>query len=131
MHKKLLSVLLILLFVNLLAVRPVQAQREPQKRSERTQKIKTNIAKLGVGPEARVKVKLRDKTKLEGYISETGTDTFNITHARTGKSTTVPYSQVSEINGGNLSTGTKVAIGIGIGLLGVFITGLVLNSVLD
>lgn len=128
MHKKLLSVLLILLFANLLAISPAQAQSNPQRR---TQKIKTDIAKLGVGTEARVKVKLRDKTKLEGYVSETGTDTFNITDARTGKSTTVAYSQVSEITGSNLSTGAKVAIGIGIGLLGVFITGLVLNSVLD
>ena len=42
--------------------------------------IKANLLKLGTGESARVKVKLRDQTKLEGYISEAGEETFTVTN---------------------------------------------------
>jgi hypothetical protein len=38
-------------------------------------KVKSDIAKLGIGPAARVEVKLRDNTKLKGYVSEVSTIT--------------------------------------------------------
>lgn len=33
---------------------------------------------------------------------------------KTGAATTVPYPQVKQVKGNNLSTGTKIAIGLGI-----------------
>ena len=69
---------------------------------------------LGVGIDARIKVKLKDKTKLEGYIKEAGNEHFVITDARTGADTAVAYPQVSTAQGQNLSKGAKIAIGVGI-----------------
>ena len=72
-------------------------------------------ARLGTGKDALVRVELRDKTRLEGYISEAGADAFAVTGAD-GKTTTVAYPQVRRAQGNNLSTGAKIAIGIGIGV---------------
>lgn len=60
-----------------------------------------------------MKLELRDKTKLEGFVSEAGADNFAVTDA-SGKTTTVDYSQVGKARGHNLSTGARVAIGAGI-----------------
>ncbi len=113
MLKKLCCVLLSALLLQAAAVTAVAATKA-EKEARRAEKVSTKLAKLGTGSDARVKLVLRDKTKLEGYISEAGADTFALTD-RAGKTTTVEYSQVSKAEGHNLSTGAKVAIGVGIG----------------
>ncbi|MEK7830692.1 MAG: hypothetical protein AAB401_06365, partial [Acidobacteriota bacterium] len=92
------------------------AKSKEEKAAEFTSKVKTGIAKLGVGPEARIEVKLRDKTKLKGYVSQINGDSFVIADAKTGATTEVPYPNVTSVTGKNLSTGAKIAIGIGIGV---------------
>jgi hypothetical protein len=77
--------------------------------------VRNGVARLGTGPDARVKLKLKDKTKYEGYISEARADGFSVTDAKTGNIADVAYSEVKQIKGNNLSTGAKIAIGIGIG----------------
>ncbi len=57
---------------------------------------------------------MRDKTKLEGYVSAVGDDSFVVTDIKTGVATTVAYPQVKKVKGNNLSTGAKIAIGVGI-----------------
>jgi hypothetical protein len=75
--------------------------------------VRTQIAKLGTGKDALIRVELRDKTKLEGYVSEIGAESFIVTN-KAGMATTVAYPQVGKVKGNNLSTGTKIAIGIGV-----------------
>lgn len=77
-------------------------------------KVKTSLARLGPGPESRVKVKLLDKTTLEGYVSSLGEDSFEVTDEKTGVATTVAYAEVKQVKGNNFSTGAKVAIGAAI-----------------
>jgi hypothetical protein len=62
-----------------------------------------------------VQVELRDKTRLGGYISELGAESFVITN-KAGVATTVAYPQVGKVKGNNLATGDKIVIGIGIGV---------------
>jgi len=93
---------------------PAFAATSPEKEAKRAEKVRTQLSKLGTGRDARVKVELRDKTKLEGYVSAADADTFTVTD-NAGKSTTVPYPQVKKAQGNNLSTGAKIAIGAGIG----------------
>lgn len=90
------------------------AGANPEKEAQFAQKIKSEIARLGTGINARVEVKLRDKTKLKGYISEVGNESFAVVDDKTGSSTTVTYPQVKQVKGNNLSTGAKLAIGVGI-----------------
>ena len=113
MLKKICSVVLSALLLQAAAVTAVAATKVEQD-ARRAEKVRTQLAKLGTGSDARIKLELRDKTKLEGFVSESGADKFAVTD-RAGKTTTVEYSQVSKAKGHNLSTGAKIAIGIGIG----------------
>src|SRR5262245_66180914 len=59
---------------------------------KRTSQVKAGIAKLGLGEDARVAVKLRNKKLLGGYISQAGEETFVLTDLKTGESTTIQYA---------------------------------------
>ena len=113
MFKKLCSVVLSALLLQAAAV-PAFAAASAEKEAKRAEKVRAQLAKLGTGTDARVRLILRDKTKLEGYVSQAGASTFAVTDGA-GKATTVEYGQVSKAKGHNLSTGAKIAIGIGIG----------------
>lgn len=79
-------------------------------------KIRLAVAKRGIGPEAKVKVTLHDKTKVEGYISEAGADSFTVFQRNTGHAHTFSYSEVAQVSkaGGGISTLSKVLIGAGV-----------------
>jgi hypothetical protein len=113
MFKKVCSVILSALLLQAAAV-PAFAATGAEKEAKRAEKVRAQLARLGTGADARIKLVLRDKTKLEGFISEAGADTFAVTD-RAGKTTAVEYGQVSKAQGNNLSTGAKIAIGIGVG----------------
>ena len=121
MFRKLVTLLLVAFVMNLAGVRLAYANSKEEKEARFAEKIKANVIKLGTGESTRVKVKLRDKTKLEGYISDAGADTFTVTNRKTGVATTVAYPQVKSVQGNNLSTGAKIAIGVGIAATIIFI----------
>ena len=111
---KIAAVVLAALFLNLTFPSPVLAGGSPEKEARFAQKVQTEIAKLGTGPDARIDLKLRDKTKLKGYISQVGAESFVVIDDKTGSATTVTYPQVKQVRGNNLATGWKIAIGVGI-----------------
>ena len=113
MLKKICSVVLAALLIQSVAV-PAFAKSDAGKEAKRAGKVRTQLVKLGTGKDARVSLELRDKTRLEGYISEAGAESFVVTDSA-GKATTVAYPQVKKAQGNNLSTGAKIAIGVGIG----------------
>ena len=113
MLKKICSVVLAGLLLQAAAL-PAFAATNAEKEARRGEKVRTQLARLGTGTDARIKLTLRDKTKLEGYVSEAGADTFAVTDSA-GRATAVAYPQVGKAQGHNLSTGAKVAIGVGIG----------------
>ncbi|HYX28465.1 MAG TPA: hypothetical protein VE863_07855 [Pyrinomonadaceae bacterium] len=98
--------------MNLVCATFATANPKPDKDAQLAGKIKAGIAKLGTGPQAHVELKLRDGTRLKGYVSEVSDDHFVVIDWKTGASTTVPYPQVKQVKGNNLSTGAWVAIGI-------------------
>lgn len=121
MFRKVVTVLLVALVINLGGARLAYADAKEEKQARFAEKVKANVLKLGTGESARVKVKLRDQAKLEGYISEAGADSFTVTNRKTGVATTMAYSQVKSVQGNNLSTGAKIAIGVGIAAGIIFI----------
>ena len=121
MFKKVVTILLVTLVINLTGVRLAYADSKEEKQARFAEKIKANVLKLGTGESTRVKVKLRDNAKLEGYISEASAETFTVTDRKTGVATTVGYPQVKSVQGNNLSTGAKIAIGVGIAAGIIFI----------
>lgn len=79
----------------------------------RAAQARTKVEKLGVGRDARVEIKLRDNTKLKGYVSATSTDSFTVTDAQTGTTHTLAYTDVMGVKkpGGGLSTRTWIILG--------------------
>jgi hypothetical protein len=90
--------------------------------ARRAQQSRMSVLKMGTGERARVEVKLRDETKVKGYVSAAGADSFTVTNAGTGESTVVAYNDVAQVKrqGGGLSTMTKMLIG-GAAVAGVVI----------
>ena len=114
MFTKCLSFALIVLLLNAVGVGSVYADTKEEKEARFTERVRENISKLGTGTDARVEVKLRNKTKLKGYISQINENSFVVVEENTKISTEVPYSQAKQVKGNNLSNGAKLAIGIGL-----------------
>ena len=122
MLMRMTSIFLIVLLANIAYPSRALAGDKQEKEVKFAQKLKSELEKLGTGRDARVEVKMRDKTKLKGHISEISYEYFVVVDAKNGSPTTVTYSQVEKVKGNNLSTGAKIAIGIGIvvGVLFIF-----------
>ncbi len=116
MLKRFLLMTLLVLTTNLAVTPYVYASGSAEKEARFTEKVKTEIAKLGVGTDARIKVKLKDGTKLKGYVSEIKDTEFSVTNAKTGETIPVPYSHAKQVKGNNDLTGVLVGIGV-VGLL--------------
>lgn len=125
MLKKSLSLALVALLALSVESAVAFGKSKSEKAAEFTGKVKAHILKLGTGEAARVKLKLKDKTKLEGYVAEAGADSFTVVDAKTGAATVVAYPQVAQAKGNNLSTGQKIAIGVGVALALIIIYAVV------
>ena len=118
MLKKCVSLMLVmaifLIFSGSQVLAQTQTQTPNEDEAQRAEQVRAEIAKLGTGPDARIKLKLLDKRKVEGYVSEAGADTFVVTNPKSGLATTVAYPQVGTAKGNNLSEGARIAITVGI-----------------
>lgn len=121
MFKKVLSLVLVGFLLSVAGVGPAYAGSKEEKEARLAEKVKHGISKLGTGPAARVQIKLRDKTKLKGYVSEAGEDSFVIVDEKTGAPSRVPYPQVQQVKGNNHSRAVEIAIGVGVILLPIVI----------
>jgi preprotein translocase subunit SecF len=119
--KKVLSLVLVAFLLSVAGVRPAYAASKEEKETRFAEKVKEGIRKLGTGADARIEVKLRDKTELKGYVSAAGEDSFVVVDEKTSATSTVTYSQVKQVKGNNLSTAAKIAIGVGVILLPIMI----------
>jgi len=122
MYMKISSILLVVVLASMAYPSHAFAGAKSEKDAQFAEKVKSEIAKLGTGSDTRVEVKLRDKTKLQGHISEVGIESFTVVDDKTGSLTAVTYPQVKQVKGNNLSDGAKIAIAVGIFFAVVLIT---------
>lgn len=120
MLKKLLSLFLITSIVGGATV--VSAATVTTDDEKNAEKVKFEVRKLGTGPDAQVKLELRDKTKVEGYVSEANDTDFIVINPKIGTSTTVTYPQVRKARGNNLSGGVKIALTVAVIAAVTFLT---------
>jgi hypothetical protein len=74
--------------------------------------VKAKVEKVGVGSDSRVEVKLRDDSKVKGYVSAAGEDSFTVTDSKTGAARTFNYSEVAKVSkAGGSSTRKNILIG--------------------
>lgn len=117
MFKKILSVMLVGFLLSVAGTRLAYAGTREEKQSRFAEKVKEGIAKLGTGEDARLEVKLRNKTRLKGYVSEAGPDSFIIVDKKKNAASTVAYAQVAQVKGNNLSQAAEIALGVGVILI--------------
>ena len=128
MIKKILSLVLVGFLLSVTGVRLTYAGTREEKESRFAEKVKNGISKLGTGADARIEVKLRDKTKLKGYVSEAGQDSFIVVDEKTNAATKIFYSQVKQVKGNNLSTAAEIAIGVGVILIPIVVVLLLISK---
>jgi hypothetical protein len=97
------------LLLSLLLFTPVTALPQQQER-QFAGDVRAAVARLGTGASARVEVRLRDKTKIKGYVSGADENGFVVVSEKTGVATQVMYPQVGKVKGNNLSTGEKILL---------------------
>ena len=115
MFRKNLSLILIGSLIFSLTFAPsALAKTKAEKEAAFAAQVKAGIAQLGTGPDTRVEVKLRDKTKLKGHLSAVTADSFAVTDLKTGAITTAAYADVTQVKGNNLSTAATIAIAAGV-----------------
>ena len=115
MIKGLISLLLSTALVLSLCTGSFGASFQGEKEARETADVKARIAKLGTFTE--VEVKLRDKTKLKGYVQQIADDYFVISDSRSGATTSVVYAQVKQVKqvkSHHLSDGKMTAIAVGV-----------------
>lgn len=128
-RKPIVHILVSALFLSFIGVPSVAAKTKEEKAAEFAAKVRREIVKLGTGKDAQISVKLRDKTKLSGYVSRVEEQSFFVTDTKTGAETEVAYPNVTKATGANMPTGAKIAIGIGIGVGLVFLIWGILYAV--
>ncbi len=112
MFKKYLTLIVALLVINLSLSGPAFADTTAEKATKAAEKVKANITKLGTGKEARVEIRLRDNTRLKGYVSQINENNFIVVTDKTGASSEVAYANAKQVKGNNLSSGAIVLIGV-------------------
>jgi hypothetical protein len=108
------NLITLLLTVTILFQQSSFASSEPENDAALAQKVRAGILKLGTGPSSRVKLRLKDKRKLAGYITEAGDDSFVLTESESDAVSTIAYPDIAQVKGNNLSTRTKIIIGVAI-----------------
>jgi len=114
MIKRYLSIVLVGLLIFSADSLLIFAQTKTDNNSSNVEKIKANVLKRGTGEKKRVTVKMLDGTKMKGYISQAGEDSFTLTDSKTKQSTVIAYRDAAQVKGGGLSKGAKIAIGVGV-----------------
>lgn len=73
---------------------PVKGQTAFDTQIEST---RAKVEKLRADGGSKVEVKLRDKTKIKGYVTGVEQDSFTVSDLKTGATQTVTYAEVSEV----------------------------------
>jgi hypothetical protein len=87
--------------------------------SSKATRIKADVARRGIGPKAKVRVRLTNKTKVKGFISRIDDDSFDLevepeidTQPGKDRLITIRYDEVERIQGPR-SKAAQIGIGVG------------------
>ncbi|MEQ1644722.1 MAG: hypothetical protein ABL959_14835 [Pyrinomonadaceae bacterium] len=94
---------------------PVAGQTKPTNQEEKTAKVKERIRGVDTKVPAKLKIKMNDRTKLEGTLHEARDNDF-IVADKTGSLKTVPYSDVDSVDVTQASTKAKIIAGVVVGV---------------
>jgi len=110
------------------AAPPTLAVGEQRLKGKQAAKAKNEVQKRGTGERepgdrttthlctshaSKVKVTLRVRTEVKGYISQIDADSFQVTDKESSRVTTIAYDDALKVRKNGLSTSAKIAIGAG------------------
>ncbi len=103
---------------------PTYGQPQTGGLSQQSEKVRTQVTRIGTGKRARVEVRLSDSTKLKGYVGAISEETFTLVDSKRGTVTTIPYERVQRLKSTNHG-GRDLAV-LGAIMAGVIISVLAL-----
>lgn len=119
-------------FVLLLATVPqtaIAGQTGPQVPA--VEAVKAKLARLGTGAKAKATIRLKNGSKVKGYVAETGDEDFVMRDRKTDAPTTIRYADVLKVedNKGhstvrNIGSGVAVGVGAVLAVIGILIASL-------
>ena len=81
-----------------------------QNKTADAEKIKADVMKRGTNEKKSVRVKMLNGTKLKGYISQIGEDSFTLTDLKTKQPTVIAYRDAAKVEGRGLAGGARIGI---------------------
>jgi len=106
-----------------------QSQKGAGQEDPRTAKVRMDVFKLGVGERARVEVKLRDNSKLKGYIGEANDGSFTVVDSENGFSQRITYTDVANVKKAGAGFSTRSWIILGAAVAGAVTTWIIVKPV--
>jgi uncharacterized iron-regulated protein len=100
----------------------ISAQTNAVNNASSIARIKADVAKHDIYERKLVVVKKLDGTKLKGYITQKGDDSFSLTESKTNQSTIIAYIDVAQVKRRGLSITEKIAIGAVTGAAAIVLT---------
>ena len=99
-------------------ITPVTTIGQPTDSSD-TARVRSDIQKLNVERGKKVEIRLRDRTKIKGYITAVDQDSFAVSDLTRGTSRTIGYADVVEAKsaGGGSKKPWIIAAGIAAGAI--------------
>ena len=96
----------------LTAIAPVVVSAQATTQQSEAEKMRVKVMRLGVG-RSRVSVKLRNQTKIKGFIGQIGEEGFSLVDPKSGTVTPVPYEEVLDVKDIRPSALLKSLIAVG------------------
>lgn len=124
MFRPILSLLLMGLLMQGLNVSPVFAMQTGND-AQALEKVRLKVAKLGLGDKARATVRMKNGTKIKGFISQAGANDFTVRDRKTGEQSLILYTDVIKVEdnrGNNILRNVLIGAGAaGVVLLVLFV----------
>ena len=115
---------------------PVNAQSAPNslgdegREDPRAAKVRMDVIKIGVGEKAQVEVKLRDSSKLKGYIGDASDDSFTVVNSNNGSNQRIAYADVVKVKKAGSGFSTRSWLILGGAVAGAIATWIIVKPAL-
>jgi len=132
MTKRLLIVMLTLLLMNAHSHAAFGVQAQTQADAQTLEQVRSKIARLGVGEKAKTTLRLKDGSKVKGYVAQIRETDVVIRDRQTDQPTPVLFRDIARVddNRGH-GTAKKIGLGVAIGAGAVLVVIAALIASLD
>jgi hypothetical protein len=117
---------LTLIYLLVFTAAPVLARSRPGTQTDSVEQIKMKLERIGTGEKARATIRLKNGTKLKGFIYQMGTSDFVLKDKKTLAPTQILYSDVAKVesNRGHsrakwIGIGAAIGVGAFLAILGI------------